>query len=112
MKLSVMRRGGKENDVVSFTTMLSRGNPLTSTCFSIIESHLTVINSTLSGNIAQGGNSAGDGSGGSGYGGAIFNLDGTTILTYVTVANNNAIAGTSTALAGIALAGCHCCTGC
>jgi len=76
--------------------MLSRGNPLTSTYFSIIGSRLTVINSTLSGNIAQGGSSAGAGSGCSGYGGANFNLDGTTTLTYVTVANNNAIAGTST----------------
>ncbi|MHB1423325.1 MAG: beta strand repeat-containing protein, partial [Gemmataceae bacterium] len=55
---------------------------------------LTVINSTLSGNTAKGGNGGGSATGGSGYGGAIFNLDGSATLTYSTVANNSAIAGT------------------
>jgi hypothetical protein len=54
---------------------------------------LTVINSTLSGNTAQGGDGGEGAGGGSGYGGAIFNLDGTTTLTYVTVANNSVSGG-------------------
>jgi hypothetical protein len=56
---------------------------------------ITVINSTLSGNTAQGGNGGGPGAGGgSGFGGAIFNLDGNATLTYATIASNNAVAGT------------------
>jgi hypothetical protein len=55
---------------------------------------LTLTNSTLSGNAAQGGNGGAKGGvGGSGYGGALFNLDGNTTLTYVTIANNSAGSG-------------------
>jgi hypothetical protein len=54
---------------------------------------LTITDSTLSGNSAQGGSGGTGAKGGSGYGGALFNLDGKATLTYVTVANNNAIAG-------------------
>lgn len=60
---------------------------------------VTVVNSTLTANTAQGGSSAGDprggpGSGGSGFGGAIFNLDGTTSITFSTLAGNTVTAGT------------------
>jgi hypothetical protein len=50
---------------------------------------LTILNATLSGNSAQGGNGSGQAGGGSGYGGAIFNLDGNATLTYTTIANNS-----------------------
>jgi hypothetical protein len=55
----------------------------------------TVINSTLTGNTAQGGNGFGgiNGTGGAGYGGALFNLDGVMDLTYATVAENTANGG-------------------
>ena len=57
---------------------------------------VTVINSTLTNNTAQGGaggstydiDTAGGG-GGSGLGGAIFNLDGTVSLTFATIADNS-----------------------
>jgi hypothetical protein len=48
---------------------------------------LTIVNSTLSGNTAQGGNG---GNRGAGLGGGIFNLDGGGTLTYATIANNSA----------------------
>jgi hypothetical protein len=52
---------------------------------------LTVINSTLTGNLAQGGSSGGGNAGsGSGLGGAIFNLDGSLNITFCTVAGNTA----------------------
>jgi hypothetical protein len=54
---------------------------------------LTVINSTLAGNTAQGGNGGDRGGSGSGYGGALFDLDGKVALTYVTIANNSAGSG-------------------
>jgi hypothetical protein len=61
---------------------------------------LTITNSTLSGNTAQGGNGGAivgvaRVGGGSGYGVAFFNLDGNATLTYVTIANNTASAGTA-----------------
>jgi hypothetical protein len=55
---------------------------------------LTITNSTLSGNTAQGGISGSNGvtkgghANGDGDGGAVFNLDGTATLTYATLANN------------------------
>ncbi len=52
---------------------------------------LTIINSTLAGDSAQGGNGGGGSAkGGAGLGGAIFNLDGNVTLTYATVADNSA----------------------
>jgi hypothetical protein len=63
---------------------------------------LTVTNSTLSGNIAQGGSTTGSASGGSGYGGAIFNLDGSLNLTFCTVADNTVAAGTANTLGNAA----------
>jgi CSLREA domain-containing protein len=51
---------------------------------------LTVINSTLAANTAQGGG----GDGGSGFGGAIFNLDGAASITFSTLAANTVTAGT------------------
>jgi hypothetical protein len=53
---------------------------------------LTIINSTLTGNTAQGGNGF---QGGSGFGGAIFNLDGSVTLQDATIASNTVAAGTS-----------------
>lgn len=62
---------------------------------------LTLINSTLSGNLAAGGtggNGAGGSSqagyGGSGYGGALFSNGDTVLITSATIAANSAIAGT------------------
>ena len=60
---------------------------------------VTVTNSTLHGNTAQGGSSpipaiGFGGSGGSGFGGAIFNLDGTLNVTFTTIADNTVAAGT------------------
>ncbi len=56
---------------------------------------MTVTNSTLVSNTAQGGNNGGSTStGGSGLGGAIFNLDGQVMLSNSTLANNSVIAGT------------------
>jgi hypothetical protein len=68
---------------------------------------LTVLNSTLSGNIAQGGNGSprSGAVGGSGYGGAIFNLDGTTTFIYATIANNSVSPGTGSGGSGNANAG-------
>lgn len=63
--------------------------------FSMLGS-VTIVNSTLAFNTAQGGDSQffGEvGQGGSGYGGAIFNLDGSLSLTYDTIADNSAVAG-------------------
>ena len=59
---------------------------------------LTVINSTLTANTAQGGGSStsgdgGPGTGGSGFGGAIFNLDGTASITFSTLVANTVTAG-------------------
>ena len=57
---------------------------------------VTVVNSTLAFNTAQGGNSQyfGElGQGGSGLGGAIFNLDGAVSLTLATIANNSVVSG-------------------
>src|SRR5439155_10839247 len=69
---------------------------------------VTLINSTLTGNTAQGGSSGGSvtfpGNGGSGLGGALFNLDGTLTLTACTVAGNTVGAGTG-ATAGTAAGG-------
>jgi hypothetical protein len=48
---------------------------------------LTITNSTLTGNTAQGGRGSNDGSG---FGGAIFNLNGTVAVTYGTLADNTA----------------------
>ncbi len=56
---------------------------------------LTIINSTLSGNTARGGNGGGGAGHGVGLGGAIFNLDGGTTLTYTSIANNSTINGSS-----------------
>lgn len=50
----------------------------------------TLINCTLTANIAQGGSAAAGGNGGTGAGGAIFNLDGTVTLTNDTVVGNSA----------------------
>jgi uncharacterized repeat protein (TIGR01451 family) len=60
---------------------------------------LTITNSTLTGNMAQGGNgleTSGNeyGGGGSGYGGAVFNYNGTFTATNATIANNTVVAGT------------------
>ena len=60
---------------------------------------VTLTNSTLVGNTAQGGNSYFPtngiaGGGGSGFGGAIFNLDGTLNLIFGTIADNTVTAGT------------------
>jgi hypothetical protein len=59
---------------------------------------LTVVNSTLTENTAQGGNGGNGGAlgarGGSGLGGAIFNLNGAVHLTNSTIAANTVIAGT------------------
>jgi hypothetical protein len=56
---------------------------------------ITIINSTISGNLAMGGNAATGSQGGGAYGGGLFNLDGTANLVYATVANNIAFGGTS-----------------
>ena len=64
--------------------------------------YLTITNSTLSGNTAQGGTggatnkpngSARDGALGQGYGGAIFNRNGTVVLSNATVSGNTAADG-------------------
>ena len=57
---------------------------------------LTVTNSTLAGNMAQGGggNGCNDGNAGDALRGALFNLDGNATLTGVTIANDNVVAGT------------------
>ncbi|MCP4542039.1 MAG: DUF11 domain-containing protein, partial [Chloroflexi bacterium] len=49
---------------------------------------VTIINSTLSGNLAQGGNN-----GGKGYGGVLFNLDGTVVVNNTTMAANTISVG-------------------
>lgn len=57
---------------------------------------VTITNSTLAGNTAQGGDvvaSSGGNFGGSGFGGAIFNLNGTVTLLNSTVARNAVFAG-------------------
>jgi hypothetical protein len=55
---------------------------------------LTLTNSTLADNTAQGGSSGGNGGGdGSGFGGAIFNLNGAVTITYSTLADNVASTG-------------------
>jgi hypothetical protein len=54
---------------------------------------LTLINSTLTANTAQGGSGF---AGGSGYGGAIFNLDGTLNITFATIAANTVAGGAGT----------------
>jgi hypothetical protein len=63
---------------------------------------LSMTNCTLSGNVAQGGNSGGVGAppayaanGGSGQGGGVFNLNGAVILNGCTLASNSAIPGTN-----------------
>ncbi len=70
--------------------------------FNDIDGNLTVNNSILSGNIAQGGNGTegtdltlGSGAGGSGYGGAIFNHGGIISTDNITLSNNVVLAGTS-----------------
>ncbi|MEY2407543.1 MAG: large repetitive protein [Verrucomicrobiota bacterium] len=61
---------------------------------------VTLVNSTLSGNLAQGGvggpagGTGNGGSGGSGLGGAVFNLNGSVILHNSTLANNTSRGGT------------------
>jgi hypothetical protein len=55
---------------------------------------VTVVNSTLADNTAQGGGAGNlSGNGGSAYGGAIFNLDGSVSLTFATIADNSVVAG-------------------
>ena len=59
---------------------------------------LTLINSTLTGNTAQGGNGSNNtgipgGGGGSGLGAAIFNLNGTVTLNFSTIAGNTIAGG-------------------
>ena len=53
---------------------------------------VTLLNCTMTANVAQGGN--GSNSGGSGFGGAIFNLNGEVRASFSTLAFNSAIAGT------------------
>ncbi len=53
----------------------------------------TLINCTVSGNLAQGGGSGGVGETGAGYGGGLFNLNGTLTLRNSTIANNSAVEG-------------------
>jgi hypothetical protein len=58
---------------------------------------VTLTNSTLTGNLAQGGNAGTgtkNGTGGSGLGGALFSLDGTLKLTFATLDANTVAAGT------------------
>jgi hypothetical protein len=54
---------------------------------------VTVTNSTLSGNTADGGTTGSGGTSGQGFGGAIFNLNGTVSLTFSTIAFNTADSG-------------------
>ena len=54
---------------------------------------VTLANSTLTANIARGGNSSGSGQNGGGYGGGVFNLNGTVTLTNVTIAGNTIATG-------------------
>lgn len=59
---------------------------------------VSALNSTLTGNTAQGGevvhiSSTAGGSGGNGLGGAIFNLNGAVTLRYTTLAGNSVVAG-------------------
>ncbi|MFN8344058.1 MAG: choice-of-anchor Q domain-containing protein [Spirosomataceae bacterium] len=54
-----------------------------------------LINSTFSGNTAQGGNGTGGSVGGSGYGGGVFNYNGFLTTVGVTFSDNNVIAGTN-----------------
>jgi hypothetical protein len=56
---------------------------------------VTIVNCTISGNSATGGNAATGSQGGGAYGGGLFNLDGSVSMVYVTVANNTTTAGTS-----------------
>jgi CSLREA domain-containing protein len=57
---------------------------------------ITVANSTVTGNTAQGGDANGMGAGaGSGFGGGLFNINGSVPLTNVTFARNTVAAGTA-----------------
>ncbi len=64
----------------------------------------TLVNCTLTNNIAQGGNGNGidpaHGNGGSGFGGAVFNLDGQGTFTNDTLATNTDRGGTGAATSG------------
>jgi hypothetical protein len=54
---------------------------------------LTIRNSTLSGNLAQGGAGGSSTGAGSGLGGAIFNLDGSVTISFSTLAANSVVNG-------------------
>jgi hypothetical protein len=56
---------------------------------------LTIVNSTLTANTAQGGSSSAAGGGGSGYGGGLFNLAGSVVLRDDTLAANTVTGGTN-----------------
>jgi hypothetical protein len=58
-----------------------------------MQGSVTVVNSTLEGNVAAGGQAQGTATAGEGLGGAIFNLNGTVSLTDVTVDANTAAQG-------------------
>ena len=65
---------------------------------------VTITNSTLAGNAAQGGGGVGNSGDGSGFGGAIFNLNGSLTLQSSTIAGNTVTAGT-TGTGGLAAGG-------
>ena len=72
---------------------------------------VTISQSTLSGNTAQGGvsgsygSSTGDGSGGHGFGGDLFNRNGTVTIESSTIAGNTVAGGVTAGTDGIGLAG-------
>jgi hypothetical protein len=72
---------------------------------------VTLINSTLTGNVATGGRSGTgarpdlEGTGGSGLGGAVFNLNGTLTVRFSTIAGNTVAAGAGNGGSGSAAGG-------
>jgi hypothetical protein len=82
--------GGGTGGTNSTTTAAGGGGAGMGGGIFIMFGTLTITNSTLKGNTAQGGDGF---NGGSGLGGAIFNLDGTLNLTFCTLADNTVTAG-------------------
>ena len=67
--------------------------------------HVSLVNVTLAGNSATGGNATGSSNGtgngnGSGYGGALFNYSGEMTLDFVTLSGNQVAAGSGGSIAG------------
>ncbi|MDG3008348.1 beta strand repeat-containing protein [Paludisphaera mucosa] len=62
---------------------------------------LTIVNSTIAGNYATGGNSAKQAQAGGGFGGGVFNLNGSVVLVNATFALNTTVSGTGGAQSAV-----------